>query len=106
MTMTLRAGLILSTLVLAACSGSETFNPTGLPGAKALTKGLEIPAGGRRTLHVNDALEDQEVLSLVIEADEPIVVERALYRIDGRGSSLSMGIPLAVDVFVPDPIDG
>jgi hypothetical protein len=69
-------------------------------------QGLEVPPGGRRTIRVNDAIDDREDLPLLVEADEPVVVERALYRVNGRGSSLSMGIPLAVDVFVPDPVDG
>ncbi len=42
----------------------------------------------------------------MVEADGPIVVERGLYRVDGRGISQSMGIPVAVDVVVPDPVDG
>jgi hypothetical protein len=94
----------------ASADETATVDVTGFADGETIVlqglQGLEIPAGGRRTIRVNDALEDQEVLSLMIEADGPIVVERALYRIDGRGSSLSMGIPLAVDVFVPDPIDG
>jgi hypothetical protein len=69
-------------------------------------QGLEVPPGGRRTIRVNDAIEDREDLPLLVEADGPVVVERALYRVNGRGSSLSMGIPLAVDVFVPDPVEG
>ena len=67
---------------------------------------LEIPAGGRRTIRLSEHVQDREVLPLVVEADAPVVVERGLYRVAGRGISLSMGIPLAVDVFVPDPIEG
>jgi hypothetical protein len=47
-----------------------------------------------------------EDLFVTVTADGPVVVERGLYRVAGRGSSLSMGIPLAVDVLVPDPIEG
>ncbi len=68
-------------------------------------QGLEIPAGGRRAIRLRDHIQLEE-LSLVVEADGPIVVERGLYRVDGRGISQSMGIPVAVDVVVPDPVDG
>ena len=73
-----------------------------LPGLQ----GLEVPAGGRRTVRLSEHVDDIEVLPLVIDADGPVVVERGLYRVAGRGVSQSMGIPLAVDVFVPDPIEG
>jgi hypothetical protein len=69
-------------------------------------QGLEVPAGGRRTVRLSEHVDDIEVLPLVIDADGPVVVERGLYRVAGRGVSQSMGIPLAVDVFVPDPIEG
>ena len=67
---------------------------------------VEIPAGGRRTIRLNDSLDEIESVFLVVTADGPVVVERGLYRVGGRGSSLSMGIPLAVDVLVPDPVNG
>jgi hypothetical protein len=73
-----------------------------LPGLQ----GLEVPAGGRRTVRLSEHVDEAEVLPLVIDADGPVVVERALYRVGGRGASQAMGIPLAVDVFVPDPIEG
>jgi hypothetical protein len=68
--------------------------------------GVEVPAGGRRTIRLSDHLDELEDLFLVLEADGPVVAERGLYRVGGRGSSLSMGIPLAVDVVVPDPLEG
>ena len=67
---------------------------------------LEVPAGGRRTIRLSEHVDEAEVLPLVVDADGPVVVERGLYRVGGRGISQSMGIPLAVDVFVPDPIEG
>jgi hypothetical protein len=67
---------------------------------------VEIPAGRRVTIRLRDHVDERENLPLVVQADGPIVAERALYRVSGRGSSLSMGIPLAVDVLVPDPIEG
>ena len=66
---------------------------------------LEIPPGGRRSIRLSDH-SDSEELPLVVEADGPVVVERGLYRIGGRGISQSMGIPLFVDVIVPDPVEG
>ena len=65
---------------------------------------LEIAPGGHRTILLSDHV-DLETLPLVVTADGPIVVERGLFRIDGRGISLSMGIPVAEDVLVLDPID-
>ncbi len=68
-------------------------------------QGRELPPGGRLALRLSDHI-DREELPLVVSADGPIVVERGLYRIDGRGISQSMGIPLAVDLFVPPVIVG
>ena len=65
---------------------------------------LEIPPGGRRTIQLDDHV-DLEALPLVVTADGPVVVERGLFRIGGRGISLSMGIPVAEDVLVFDPLD-
>jgi hypothetical protein len=41
----------------------------------------------------------------VVSAEAPIVVERGLFRRNGRGISMSMGIPVAEDVLVFDPVD-
>jgi hypothetical protein len=67
---------------------------------------LEIAPGTRRSIHLTEHVDNRERLPLVVEADGPIVVERGLYRVQGRGISLSMGIPLAVDIFIPDPLAG
>jgi hypothetical protein len=87
-----------------------SFDVTALVDGQRLVleglQGLEVPAGGRRTIRLSDHVQDREVLPIVIEADAPVVVERDLYRVAGRGISLSMGIPLAVDVLVPDPLAG
>jgi hypothetical protein len=64
---------------------------------------LEIQPGGRRVIQMSDHTRREE-LPLLIAADGPIVVERGLYRVGGRGISQSMGIPLAVDVVLPDPL--
>ena len=90
------------TVVRADVSAMVDGQQRVLPGLQ----GLEVPAGGRRTVRLSEHVDEAEVLPLVIDADGPVVVERALYRVGGRGASQSMGIPLAVDVFVPDPIEG
>ncbi len=66
----------------------------------------EVPlaAGSRRSLRLGSYV-DAEVLPLVVTATGPVVVERALYRFRGRGISFAMGIPLAEDVLVFDPLD-
>jgi hypothetical protein len=66
---------------------------------------LEIAPGGFRRINVNDHV-DIENLALVITADGPVSVERGLFRIDGRGIAQSMGIPIAVDTLVFDPLEG
>jgi hypothetical protein len=65
----------------------------------------EIAPGGRVSIRMSEHSE-RERLPIVVTADGPIVAERGLYRINGRGISQSMGIPLAVDVVVPDPVEG
>jgi hypothetical protein len=67
-------------------------------------QGLEIPPGGRRAIQMSEHV-DLEQLPLVITADGPVVVQRGLFRVGGRGISLSMGIPVAEDVLVLDPSD-
>ena len=66
---------------------------------------LELQPGGRRSIRLSDRIK-REVLPLVVSADGPIVVERGLYRVGGRGISQSMAIPLAVDLVTLDPING
>ena len=61
---------------------------------------------GHRSTRLNDHFDAREVLFLVVDADGPVVVEWSRFRVGGRGSSMSMGIPLAVDVLVPDTLDG
>ncbi len=57
---------------------------------------VEVPAGGRVAvelgLHVN-----RPDLSLVVDADTPIVAERGLYAADGKGISLASGFPAQWD---------
>lgn len=92
-----------------ASTHTVRFSVTALAGGQELAlqdlQDLEIEPGGRRSIQLS-AHAQREDLPLVVEADGPIVVERGLYRVNGRGISQSMGIPLAVDVLIPDPING
>ncbi len=83
------------TFSVAPFAGGRRFAPSGL-------QGLEIPPGGRVTVRLSEHT-NLERLAVVVQADGPVVAERGLYRINGRGISQSMGIPLAVDVVVPEP---
>ncbi|MGQ0832146.1 MAG: DUF5719 family protein [Microthrixaceae bacterium] len=64
-----------------------------------------IPPGGRVVIRLGDHI-DRDNLSVIVNADGPIVVERGLYRIGGGGMAQSMGIPLAFEVEVPNPLGG
>lgn len=63
--------------------------------------GLTVPPLGRRGFKLNDVLAaagpgaDEQVLeaALVVEADRPVVVERAMYRIGRSGISTSLAVP-------------
>lgn len=63
--------------------------------------GLTVPPLGRRGFKLNDVLAaatpglGEEVLeaALVVEADRPVVVERAMYRVGRAGISTSLAIP-------------
>jgi len=87
-----------------------TFSVTAyLDGEQVPIEGLqdlEVPAGGRRAVRLRDHIEAREAVPTVVVADGPVVVERWLARLDGRGLSQSMGIPLDEDVLVPDPLGG
>lgn len=82
---------------------------TGFRGGQVIAleglQDLSIPPGARLVVRLGDHV-DNENLPVVVSGDGPIVVERGLYRIGGTGMSQSMGIPLASDVLVPDPLEG
>ncbi len=92
-----------------ASNDTIRFSVTALTGSSPLAvqdlQDLELVAGGRLSIQLSQHVA-REDLPLVVEADGPIVVERGLYRIQGRGISQSMGIPIGVGVLVPDPING
>jgi len=66
---------------------------------------LEVPPGGRLTVNLADHL-NSESLALFIEATQPIVVERTLARLGGRGMSQSLGVPLARTIVRPPLLEG
>jgi hypothetical protein len=96
------------TVFNASTDSPAHFSVTALDDGRRLEiqslQDLEIPPGGERTIRIHDHV-DLDVLPLVITADAPVVVERGLFRRNGRGMSLSMGIPIAEDVLVFDPAD-
>ena len=83
---------------IAALSGGQKIAVQGL-------QNLVVPPGGRRSIRLSDHIQ-REVLPVIVTADGPIVAERGLYRVGGRGLSQSMGIPLAAGVVVPDALNG
>mgnify|MGYP001234663275 CR=1 FL=1 len=88
--------------------GITTFSVVALVGGQTLAleglQDLEVPPGGRRAIRLSDHVGNRESLPVVVEASGPVVVERGLYRVGGRGIALSMGVPLAVGVVVPEPL--
>ena len=54
---------------------------------------VEVPAGERRALHVNDSLKRASV-PLLLTSTQEVLVERAVYRVRAPGLGMSMAIPL------------
>jgi hypothetical protein len=86
-----------------------TYNVTGFSAGQTLAiqdlQQQTIPAGGRTVIRLGDHIARGD-LALVVTADGPIVAERGLYRVGGGGISMAIGIPLARDIVVPDPLTG
>lgn len=59
---------------------------------EASTEPFTVPAGGRLAVRLS-RLVDRDALSLLIEADAPVVAERLLHRHE-RGTSHAIGVPL------------
>jgi hypothetical protein len=82
--------------VIAMASG-QTLAIQGL-------QGLELEPLARVALRIGDHVIRDD-LPIVVSADGPLVAERGLFRVGGGGISQAMGIPLAEDVVIPDPIN-
>jgi hypothetical protein len=86
------------------------FSVTALAGGQPLAlqdlQGVDLEAGGRVSIRLRDHVDNRESLPIVVTADSAVVVERGLFRRNGRGMVQSMGIPLAIGIVVPDPLDG
>lgn len=79
-------------------SGMATVELTGLSRGRRLDLGdgpIQVKAGGRAAVLLNDSIEEGAELSVVVVSDEPIAVERALYRIGRTGISITPGVLLA-----------
>lgn len=97
-------------LVLLNLGGADvTYSVTGFSAGQTLAiqdlQQLTLPAGGRVVIRLGDHIARAD-LPVVVTADGPIVAERGLYRVGGGGISLAIGIPLAKDIVVPDPLAG
>lgn len=94
------------TLFNASDEDTVTYSITALAGGQDLAvqglQDVELAPGARTTIRLGDHIE-REDLALVVAASGAIVAERGLYRVGGDGISQAMGIPLAVDVVVPEP---
>ena len=64
---------------------------TALPGGNF--PAVEVPAGQRRALHVNDSLK-RAAVPLLLTSTQEVLVERAVYRVKAAGLGMSMAIPL------------
>ena len=56
-------------------------------------QGVEVAAGQRRAVRLADSVK-RAATPLVVESDQPVVVERVLNRLRGIGVATSIGIPL------------
>jgi hypothetical protein len=71
---------------VSALTGGQAFVLTDL-------QDVEIAAGGRLAIRLGDHL-DRDELTVLVEATEPVVVERGLYQVGDIGISQAIGIPL------------
>jgi len=54
---------------------------------------VEVPAGQRKALHVNDSLK-RPAAPMLLTSTENVVVERDMYRVKAPGIGMSAAIPL------------
>ena len=72
---------------------SLTLLAEGSAGPVGNFTNVEVPAGQRKALHVNDALR-RPTTPLLLTSTEAVVVERDLYRLRAPGIGMSTAIPL------------
>jgi hypothetical protein len=86
-----------------------TYSVTGFAQGQTIAiqnlQSQAIPAGGRVVIRLGEQWLRPDG-AVVVTADKAIVAERGLYPVGGIGMSQSIGIPLAKDVVIPDPIQG
>ncbi|HZQ26801.1 MAG TPA: DUF5719 family protein [Acidimicrobiales bacterium] len=74
-----------------------TVSFAGLAGGQRIAidglQGIAVPAGRRQAFRLSDHIK-RDPLPLVVDATQPVVVERAVYVVGGAGVSSSVGIPL------------
>jgi hypothetical protein len=76
----------------------------GQPLAIADLQDLEVQPSGRTSVRLGDSGLTRAALPLLITSSEPIVVERALFTVDGLGASTTIAIPVGGTTLVPEPI--
>jgi hypothetical protein len=54
---------------------------------------VEVPAGQRRAVHVNDAVKRPSA-PVAVTSDQPVLVERDLYRVKAPGLGMAAAVPL------------
>jgi hypothetical protein len=72
---------------------SVTVLADGTALANDALRNVEVAAGQRRAVRLGDSVK-RDATPLVVEADQPVVVERVLVRLKGLGLATSVGIPL------------
>ncbi|MDQ1397020.1 MAG: hypothetical protein QOG64_2279 [Acidimicrobiaceae bacterium] len=75
-----------------ATAAVTAFGQSQGPGIEGL-QALSVPAGGRLAIQLDDHITG-DPLPVLIDASEPVVVERALYFVGAGGVILTMGIPI------------
>ena len=80
------AGTRNATLSITALAQGQPLAIEGL-------QDVEIPAGRRAAYRIGDHIRRPD-LALLVTADVPVVVERAIYRVNGSGMTATIGIPL------------
>lgn len=76
----------------------------GQPLAIADLQDLEVQPSARASVRLGDSGLSRAALPLLITSSEPIVVERALFTVDGVGASTTIAIPVGDTTLVPEPI--